>query len=242
MRARAFTLVELLIVIGIIAILVAILLPALARARESANRAACLSNLRQVYTAFDIYALNNHDEVPLGYRTVSKQFNSMIFSTTGGQFWVLFGLLSENSYFKDPRILYCPSENNPKFMYNTPDNPWPANGITPTANIQAGYADRPQQQIPDDLSNVPASLQPFTMPKLSKFKNLAIFADLTASKTRVVTRHKSGINVLYGNGGAHWVPLDAFIQPDASWPDPVTPPVATYNATQDAIWSALDRG
>jgi prepilin-type N-terminal cleavage/methylation domain-containing protein/prepilin-type processing-associated H-X9-DG protein len=56
---KGFTLVELLVVIGIIAVLVAFLLPALRRARETANLAACLSNLRQIGTASHSFA-NDH--------------------------------------------------------------------------------------------------------------------------------------------------------------------------------------
>lgn len=228
-----FTLVELLVVIGIIALLIAMLLPTLARAREASNRTVCLSNLRQVGLAFRFYALDNHDEVPLGYRSGNKQFNSMVFSNTAKKF-VLFGWLYNAGLMKTPKAFFCPTENDPKSQFSTPQNPWPPGD--PAFQVYAGYGCRPEMELADDpLPNI-------TMPRLNKFKNKAIVADLTAVVTRVDTRHRVGINVLYGDGSAKWMDrhlFDADLRACTAIA-PSTDP-GRFNTYQDHIWAALDQ-
>src|SRR5262245_28641350 len=129
-RCLAFTLVELLVVIGIIALLIAILVPTLAKARESARRTECLSNIRQVGIAFRVYAQDYRDQVPLGYRTGNKQFNSMVYSGGAVRRLVLFGWLYPAGLMKSPKIYFCPSENNPQSVFASSTNPWPP-GIDP---------------------------------------------------------------------------------------------------------------
>ncbi len=81
-RCEGFTLVELLVVIGIIALLIGILLPVLGKARDNANRVACLSNMRQIGAAFIMYTGENKGYLP--YNTSYARSGSGTAGTAAG--------------------------------------------------------------------------------------------------------------------------------------------------------------
>src|SRR5664279_4755059 len=84
-KRTGFTLIELLVVIAIIAILAALLLPALTSAKARATRTACLNNMKQMGTAFFLYANDYDDQLPAAeYRPGGFPWNAyLLYSATG---------------------------------------------------------------------------------------------------------------------------------------------------------------
>jgi prepilin-type N-terminal cleavage/methylation domain-containing protein/prepilin-type processing-associated H-X9-DG protein len=220
-RIRAFTLVELLVVIGIIALLIGILMPALGKARNAANKVACLSNLRSITQMMQLYAGQNREQIPLGTASSVYQDSYAIAYNTGTVCWPCWGPLYKAGLMKDPRFMYCPSENRGYHMYDSaPDNSWKPDDPTGNLNgrLRAAYFLRPCSAAykpvewrvngapytpTDNLSAHPGDWLPY--PKMSKMKRVAIAADIFSNPTRITQRHKDGFNVAYADGSASWV-------------------------------------
>jgi prepilin-type N-terminal cleavage/methylation domain-containing protein/prepilin-type processing-associated H-X9-DG protein len=118
--ARGFTLVELLVIIAIVAVLAALLLPALASAKERSKGTACLSNLRQIGLAIRAYAEDNGGDIPFGPRAPAFTSPFDLYPSTGAPTSLIsltsgapvgMGLLLQAYVANEPKILFCPSSD-----------------------------------------------------------------------------------------------------------------------------------
>jgi len=230
----AFTLLELLVVIAIIAILAGLAMSAFSGIREHGNRSACVSNLRNIHAHVSHFASDNNGGLPVGYRLGQKQFNTTLYASSLGKY-VLLGRLISAGLVTDPRVLFCPSERDPTQSFKTAANPWPLAG----KNLQGGFGTNP-------LVDWGTADSPPVWPLLANLGRVALIADGVGLQARVDSRHKDGVNVVFTDGSARWVPIES------KWTDSngvewnlktllkgCTSLSTANNTAQDHIWQIL---
>ncbi len=193
-RSKAFTLIELLVVVAIIAVLIAILLPSLTQARDSAKRVTCVAHLQQQGTALQMYRSDYAGRGP-----AADYYDGNISEWEGGwhkiQFGLLFSYVGEDwdTYRSDlkltrPPIFACPM-NVPALRYGVEARQWqPWNGWT-------DYYMRPDTMFSfnDQTEGGRAAITDFVR-ELHPY-----YAD-----NPVDWNHFNGSNILYWDGHAEW--------------------------------------
>ena len=130
-KIGAFTLIELLVVIAIIAILASMLLPALARAKQKAQRINCVNNLKQVGTAYRLWANDNGDRYPAQQTAAlgGWQDNVNLSATSADPYMFYNYTIMQNEMGESAKIVMCPADDR---IPNTNFYPSSANAPTPT--------------------------------------------------------------------------------------------------------------
>jgi prepilin-type N-terminal cleavage/methylation domain-containing protein len=266
---RAFTLVELLVVIGIIAVLVAILLPTLGKARTAADRTVCLSNLQQCAQALYIYGAQAKGAIPPAEPKSNAGTSYTIWRNTGGvglpyiqQYtadgWVGPGYLFYKRILKNPKALYCPSMQVSfgRFPFVYDEAAWGAPDgqggwkDSPSGYRFMGYIYRIFGEV--DGSGSPAGNRiTLALNEVKKFKfgkmkgNKALLKDIEVlgwgSGLSWPHTQPYGLNVAYSDGHAEFMQLNRRDYDAArAWATKVDPGVTNASYYTVVMFSAMD--
>jgi prepilin-type N-terminal cleavage/methylation domain-containing protein/prepilin-type processing-associated H-X9-DG protein len=175
---RGFTLIELLVVVAIIAILAAILFPVFAHARDAAKRANCISNLRQIALAHQMYVQDHDDVLPSWYTR----------GATGYVIWPQF----LSPYYREPRIL----DEGLTSAQQKSDTSWLADySLCAWGPGGDGSLNRPYWRWPGSLVTDQEVSRPMMMAEVRRPAETMQFSDGATSRydTNIRARHRNGM-------------------------------------------------
>jgi prepilin-type processing-associated H-X9-DG protein/prepilin-type N-terminal cleavage/methylation domain-containing protein len=220
---RAFTLVELLVVIGIIAVLIGILLPALSRAREQANAVKCASNERQLYNAIAQYSVVNRNYImpAIAGSGSAQSYYWWGIEVLGNSFGVKRSDDQAETVRRISRLVDCPSNTrdpNPAagisfsvdYTYNGNMGDFRAENKADPATMAAwrakGAGFKKRNQVPDNV----LILLDSTQEQNSNDDRFGSLSELTtASSSRPMPRggrvHRGKANCLFADGSVRLV-------------------------------------
>lgn len=236
-RHGGFTLVELLVVLGIICVLISVLMPAIGKARRQAKLVSCASNLRQYGQILHMYASQNRGHVPLYYSgwIAGSSVGATNFICSShfayGMYTPLGTALYNSGLVRQIKPFYCPLLTNNRYSYAVPtSNPWPSASAAGGASVRLGYCVRPEKDyspvfdsssVQTGFSFVTSVVKPW--PKITHYRpNQAMASDhlprLATADTLgnpgwppiTMTHLGQAANVCYFDGSVRRIPYDVY--------------------------------
>ena len=200
----AFTLVELLVVIGIIAMLIAILMPTLRKARAAAEQVACLSNIRQTSVAFFSYSLENKVIPGANYQgSVNVDWsgrNNAMYILNPRAYSHPFQTSVLKKYLGTDRVLTCPTAGRPNQFFDY-------TMVVRLAGAKTNLPWRMSYPVHPELTNSPRKYFdriPLLIEENQFFYNVIVDDGAWGNLDEFSHRHQGGCNIAYLDGSAGW--------------------------------------
>jgi prepilin-type N-terminal cleavage/methylation domain-containing protein/prepilin-type processing-associated H-X9-DG protein len=193
--AGGFTLIELLVVIAIIAILAAMLLPALARAKSAVQSTACKNNLHQIGLGL-LHYVDDHKEYPPGTATTLIDWDSQIFPYTGssGRLFFCPTLHSGSTWSGNVTNLFAKPRNNPSYGMNGAGTSG-AGLLNSLGLTRIPTLTESEVVVPSDM---------IAIGDLVKYDDADIAGNLTETDDYVGSLHNGGGNVVFCDAHVEW--------------------------------------